>query len=347
MTSAEELVEVRPAHRFDESALAAELARHLPGWSGLARVEQFEGGQSNPTFRVTSEDGARYVLRKKPPGKLLATAHQVEREYRVLRALASTRVPVPPALHLCEDATVIGTPFYVMKYVAGRIFRDPTLPGLAAAERRALYLEMIRVLAEIHQVDWRAAGLADFGKPGNYVARQVDRWTKQYRAAMTEAIPSMDRLIAWLPEHVPADDTTTVVHGDFRLDNMIFHPDEPRVLALLDWELSTLGHPLSDLAYSCMAYHVDLLHRPCLAGVAGPESGIPTEAEYLAEYCRLTGRDGIADFQFFLAFSLFRSASIIQGVYKRGLDGNASSATALGLGSLVRVLSDAAWKLVD
>jgi aminoglycoside phosphotransferase (APT) family kinase protein len=339
----EQLGPVREAHRFDEAALAQYLQANLPDAGRLIGVQQFEGGQSNPTFLLECA-AARLVLRKKPPGKLLPTAHQIDREYRVMGALASTAVPVPKMRLLCEDPEVIGTAFYLMDHVSGRIFRDPTLPDLDPEQRSLVYAEMIRVLSELHKVDWAAVGLADFGKPTGYMARQISRWSQQYEAAKTEDIPAMDRLMEWLPAHLPAGDTTTIAHGDFRLDNMIFHPTEPRVLALLDWELATLGHPLCDVAYSCMVYHIDLLHRPSLRGLA-PDSGVPTEAEYLARYCRLSGRDRIDDFSFYLAFSLFRSASIIQGVYKRGLQGNASSASALELGSLVKGLCDTAWAL--
>jgi aminoglycoside phosphotransferase (APT) family kinase protein len=337
----EQLGPVREAHRFDEAALAGLIEQQLPEVGRLDGVQQFEGGQSNPTFLLECAR-ARLVLRKKPKGLLLPTAHQIDREYRVMGALASSAVPVPKMRLLCEDPDVIGTAFYLMDHVSGRIFRDPTLPDLDPQQRGLVYAEMIRVLTELHKVDWAAAGLSDFGKPTGYMGRQISRWSQQYQAAKTEDIPAMDRLMEWLPAHVPAGDTTTIAHGDFRLDNMIFHPTEPRVLALLDWELATLGHPLCDVAYSCMVYHVDLLHRPSLRSVAA-DSGIPTESQYVAEYCRLTGRDRIDDWSFFLAFSLFRSASIIQGVYKRGLQGNASSATALGLGSLVKVLCDTAW----
>ena len=341
----EQLGPVREAHRFDEAALARLLEQKLPEVGRLNGVQQFEGGQSNPTFLLECA-GARLVLRKKPPGKLLPTAHQIDREYRVMGALANSAVPVPKMRLLCEDPEVIGTAFYLMDHVSGRIFRDPTLPDLDPEQRGLVYAEMIRVLAALHQVDWAAAGLSDFGKPTGYMGRQISRWSQQYQAAKTEDIPAMDRLMEWLPAHVPEGDTTTIAHGDFRLDNMIFHPTEPRVLALLDWELATLGHPLCDVAYSCMVYHVELLHRPSLRNLAA-DSGIPTEADYVARYCALTGRDRISDWNFFLAFSLFRSASIIQGVYKRGLQGNASSATALGLGSLVKVLCDTAWTMAQ
>ena len=337
----EQLGPVREAHRFDEAALGRHLEAKLPEAGRLLGVQQFEGGQSNPTFLLEC-DRARLVLRKKPPGKLLPTAHQIDREYRVMGALENTAVPVPKMRLLCEDPEVIGTAFYLMDHISGRIFRDPTLPGVDREQRSAIYAEMVRVLAELHGVDWAAVGLGDFGKPSGYMARQISRWSQQYQAAKTEDIASMDRLMEWLPAHLPEGDATTIAHGDFRLDNMIFHPTEPKVLGLLDWELATLGHPLCDVAYSCMVYHVELLHRPSLKNL-GPDSGVPSEAEYVARYCRLTGRERIDDWSFFLAFSLFRSASIIQGVYKRGLQGNASSATALELGSLVKGLCDTAW----
>jgi aminoglycoside phosphotransferase (APT) family kinase protein len=287
-----------------------------------------------------------FVLRKKPPGTLLPTAHMVDREYRILRALGPNDFPVARTHLYCADPAVIGSEFFVMDYVAGRIFWDASLPQLPAAERRALYREMTRVLAALHRVDYAAAGLSDYGKPGNYFARQIKRWSSQYEAARTEDLPAMDALMGWLPEHIPVDDTTSLVHGDYRLDNMIFHPSEPRVLAVLDWELSTLGHPLADLAYSCMPYHVPGPERPELAELAGAESGIPSEAEYVADYCRFAGRSVPDDLAFYLVFSLFRSTSIIQGVYKRGLSGNASSAgEALNMRERVVGLANIAWDL--
>ena len=342
---AQELTEVREAHRFDEAALERYLTEALEGFSGPVTVRQFEGGQSNPTFLV-SAGGQRFVLRKKPPGRLLPTAHMVEREYRVLRALAGTGVPVPTVALLCEDDSVIGTPFFVMQFVEGRIFWDPTLPALSPAERGAIYSEMNRVLSLIHSVDYASVGLAGFGKPGNYFARQIDRWTQQYLAAKTEDFPAMDRLIEWLPAHVPSDDSTSIVHGDFRLDNMIFHATEARVVALLDWELSTIGHPLADLAYNCMPYHLARPGAPSLAKAAGAGSGIPTERQYVASYENRMGRPMISDFNFYLAFSLFRLASITQGVYARGLQGNASSTRALESIETARSSASAAVHLI-
>jgi aminoglycoside phosphotransferase (APT) family kinase protein len=272
----------------------------------------------------------------------------VDREHRVFRALADSDVPVPRPLLFCEDTSVIGTEFFVMEYVEGRIFWDPTLPALPVAERSAIYAEMARVLAALHTLDFAARGLADYGKPGNYFARQIKRWTSQYVAARTETIASMDALAAWLPEHIPSDgDPVSLVHGDFRLDNMIFHPKEPRVLALLDWELSTLGHPLADLAYACLPYHLGGVAWPALRGIAGAASGVPPERELVAEYCRHVGRELVAPevHAFCLAFSLFRYASIVQGVYRRGLDGNASSRDAVSYRDRVVQAADVAWAI--
>ncbi|HEU5323644.1 MAG TPA: phosphotransferase family protein, partial [Methylomirabilota bacterium] len=281
-------------HRFDVEALDAWLRAHVDGYRGPLAVRQFRGGQSNPTYHLRA-GGREYVLRRKPPGKLLPSAHAVEREYRVLTALAATDVPVPRTYALCEDPGVVGTAFYVMECVHGRVFRDPALPGLDAAERAAVYEAMVDVLVRLHRVDWRAVGLADFGKPGNYFARQIHRWTGQYRASETETLPAMDRLIAWLPEHIPADDTTTLVHGDYRPGNLIVHPTQPRVAAVLDWELSTLGHPLADLAYNCMPYRVGGVEGDGLLGRDLGALGIPTEAAYVAAYCRRAGRAGVPD----------------------------------------------------
>lgn len=342
MPGSQELTEVRVAHRFDEARLADYLAHNVPGFTGPLTVRQFEGGQSNPTFLLETP-GQRYVLRKKPPGKLLPTAHMVEREYRVLSALQHTGVPVARVFVLCEDDAIIGTAFFVMEFVEGRIFWDPTLPDLSAEETRAVYSEMNRVLAALHTLGPDAIGLSDFGKPGNYFERQIRRWSKQYVAAKTEELPAMDHLMAWLPENVPDDDTISIVHGDYRLDNMIFAPTRPEVIALIDWELSTLGHPLADLAYNCMAFHLERAGIPGLSGVAGGAGGVPTEDEYVAEYCRRTGRSDIPRFGFYLAFSMFRLASICQGVYARSLQGNASSARAKDAIITARRAGNTAW----
>ncbi len=333
------LGEVREAHRFDEPALDRYLQQHLDGYRGKPTIRQFEGGQSNPTFLITSGD-CRYVLRKKPPGALLPKAHQIEREYRIYRALADTDVPVPRAYLLCEDASLIGTPFYVMDFVQGRVFRDIGLRDLPPGDRRAVYEDMCRVLAALHSVDYKAKGLTDYGKPGNYFERQIGTWTKQYIAAKTHDIPSMDRLIEWLPKNMPDDETTTIVHGDYQLYNLMFHPTEPRVVAVLDWELSTLGHPMADLAYNCMKYH-----DPSQGAALG--EGIPTEDEFITMYCKRTGRERIPHWNFYVAFGIFRLASIIQGVYKRGLQGNASSAAALSMKGVIDQTADRGWRVAQ
>ncbi|MEE9277374.1 MAG: phosphotransferase, partial [Dehalococcoidia bacterium] len=309
-------------------------------------LRQFEGGQSNPTF-LLSAGGRDYVLRKKPPGRLLPSAHMVDREYRVMTALAGANVPVPRTDLLCEDDAIIGTPFFVMEYVRGRLFRDPTLPDVDRDERRAIYTDAARVLAELHNVDYEAVGLADYGRPGNYFARQLSRWTRQYESSKTDDIASIDRLMEWLPANLPDDDATGIVHGDYRLENMLFHPTEPRVIALLDWELSTLGHPLADLAYTCIAYHMEGRRGPLLDAAVIAQTGVLSEEEYVAEYCRRTGRDGIPNWGFYIAFSLFRLASITQGVYYRGLQGNAASQEALELARFVRIGADTGWALVE
>ena len=360
--TSEQLTEVREAHRFDEAALDRYLAEHLDDYRGPLRVRQFEGGQSNPTFLLSADSGD-YVLRKKPPGVLLPRAHMVEREYRILAALAATDVPVPRVHLLCEAADPIGTPFFIMDYVRGRLLRDPTLPGMKPAERRAIYEEILRVLACLHAVDYEAVGLADYGKPGNYFGRQIRRWSQQYEASKTREIASMDRLMKWLPENTPDDDTSCIVHGDYRLDNLVLAADEARVSAVLDWELSTLGHPLADLAHGCAHYYISIANQPPLADVAGggrvdgiergddyqagADGGIPTEREYVETYCRYTGRSGVPHWNFYLAFVIFRYAGIAQGVYKRGLQGNASSQEAVSLGDVVAIASDKAWEIAQ
>jgi aminoglycoside phosphotransferase (APT) family kinase protein len=338
--------EVRSAHQFDVAALERYMREHVDGFRGPLAVRQFKGGQSNPTFLLTA-GGKRYVMRKKPPGKLLASAHQVDREYRVIRALADTDVPVAKTYALCTDDGVIGAAFYIMDCVEGRIFRDPQLPGLSREERAAVYDEMNDVLARLHRVDYEAIGLGDYGKPGNYFERQIGRWTKQYQAAQTDDVEAMNNLIAWLPTHIPPGDETCIAHGDFRLENSIYHPTEPRMLALLDWELSTLGHPLADLAYNCLLYHMNSPTQGTLVGIDFAAMGLPTEQEYVADYCRRTGRPDVEHWDFYLAFSLFRLASIAQGVYKRGLDGNASSEQAMTYGTICQLLAYLAWSMVE
>lgn len=336
---------VRDNHRIDESALAKYLKDRIPGFSGPVSVRQFRGGQSNPTFWVGTPE-REYVLRKKPPGRLLSSAHQVEREFRVMKALRDTAVPVARVHLLCEDPDIIGTPFYVMDHVHGRIFWNVQLPELEPSERAAVYEELVRVLAALHQVDPEAIGLADYGKIGGYIPRQVARWTEQYQASKTEDIPAMEALIEWLPAHVPAEDRTTLTHGDYRLDNLIFDPARPEARALIDWELSTLGHPLADLAYTCMLYHIKMPKIGGLLEVDFASTGIPDEQALVGRYCELTGRQGgIEDWPYYKAFSLFRLSSILQGVYKRSLQGNASSSEASMAGAAVHVLADIACKL--
>jgi aminoglycoside phosphotransferase (APT) family kinase protein len=335
-------------HAFDTARLAVWMQAHIEGFLGPIDVRQFAGGQSNPTFLVQAANH-RYVLRRKPAGKLLPSAHAVDREFRVIVALADTAVPVAQAYALCEDASVIGTAFYVMDYVEGRLFWDAALPEVAQPKRRAIYEEMTRVIAALHAVDYTAAGLGDYGKAGRYIERQVARWTQQYRASETETIDAVERLIEWLPKHIPADEETSIVHGDFRLDNAIFHPHEPQILAVLDWELSTLGHPLVDLAYLCMRYHLSAEQFQGLGGLDPAALQIPSEAECVADYCRRRRRAAVApqDWAYYLAFNMFRLTGILQGVLARAIQGNASSATALEAGRRARPLAEQAWTLVQ
>jgi aminoglycoside phosphotransferase (APT) family kinase protein len=339
-----QLQEATERHRFDADRLAGYLAGHLPGFAGPLEVKQFQGGQSNPTYLLITP-ARRYVMRSKPgpAARLLPSAHAIEREFRLMRALAPQGVPVPEMLLLCEDESVIGRAFFLMEHVDGRIFWEQSLPGLAPAERGAIYDEMNRVIAKLHSVDIERSGLADYGKAGNYFARQIGRWSKQYRASETEAIEAMDRLIDWLPAHVPPGDETTVVHGDFRLDNLIFHPAEPRVLAVIDWELSTLGHPLADFSYLCMSWHIPPGAFRGIAGLDLAALGIPSEAEFIRRYCERTGRADIEHWNFYLAYNLFRIAAILQGVYKRALEGMASADNALAAGENARALAAIGW----
>jgi aminoglycoside phosphotransferase (APT) family kinase protein len=339
------LTPVRSAHRFDEGALADYLDRCLGGVAPIS-VRQFEGGQSNPTFLV-ERAGERFVVRKKPPGKLLKSAHQVDREYRVMTALQGSDVPVPETVALCEDDAVLGTAFFVMRHVPGRVIVDQTLPDFTSAERSAYYEDTARVLAALHTVDPEAVGLGDFGRPGNYYERQVSRWGRQYEDSKTDDIPSMDALVEWLPKNVPASDETRIVHGDYRVGNCIIHPTAPRIAAVLDWELSTLGHPLADLAYFCQGYHGEAVPGGSLVDRDLAAIGIPDEASFVARYCELADRGPIEIWTFYLVFVMFRSAAIVQGVYKRGLDGNASSENAKMYGALVKQHADRAWRLVE
>ncbi|APW38532.1 phosphotransferase family protein [Rhodoferax koreense] len=347
---------VTGAQAFDEDVLAAWLADHLPGFAGPLKVEIFKGGQSNPTYKLVTP-AQSYVMRAKPgpKAKLLPSAHAVEREFAVMRGLHGTDVPVPQMLCLCEDESVIGRAFYVMEFMQGRVLWDQALPGMAPAERSAIYDEMNRVIAALHKVDYAARGLGDYGKPGNYFERQIGRWSKQYLASITQPIPAMDQLMAWLPEHMPAsardDSKTSIVHGDFRLDNLMFHPTEPRVLAVLDWELSTLGHPLADFSYHCMAWHITPGMFRGIGGLDLQRLGIPAEADYMRRYCERTGLadfDALqADWNFYMAYNMFRLAAILQGIAKRAEAGTASSAQAVASGAGARPLAEMAWQFAQ
>lgn len=315
---------------------------HVEGFRGPLAAEQFEGGQSNPTYKLLSGAGS-YVLRRKPLGHLLPSAHAVDREYRVMRALSYTEVPVPKVYALCEDHTVIGSAFYVMEFLDGRIFWDPRLPGLTPAERRAMFQSMNTVIAALHSVDYVAVGLAEFGRPGNYLARQVARWSRQYQASETEKQPAMDRLIEWLPRHLPPEGEARIVHGDYRIDNLIYHPSEPRVIGVLDWELSTIGDPLADFAYHAMAWRVTPELFRGLAGVDLAALGIPSEDHCVAAYGERTGRGRSPDWEFYMVYSLFRLAAIMQGIAKRAIEGTAASREADDLGRKARPTGEQAW----
>jgi aminoglycoside phosphotransferase (APT) family kinase protein len=342
------LRETPSAHALDTDKLQAWMQGHIAGFCGPIEVRQFSGGQSNPTFLVHSAQ-RRYVLRQKPLGKLLPSAHAVDREFRVLTALYGSQVPVARAFALCEDPGVIGSSFYVMDYVEGRIFWEATLPEVAPEGRRPIYEEMVRVQAALHSVDYREVGLGDYGKPGGYVQRQVARWTQQYRASQTESLDSVERLIEWLPKHIPGDEQNAVVHGDFRLDNVIFHPSEPRILAVLDWELSTIGNPLVDFAYYCMRYHMPESEFKGLGGADIKALMIPSETMSVATYCKLRGIEPVSprDWAYYMAFCMFRLAAILQGVLARALQGNASNSTALQAGRRAGPLADLAWGMVQ
>jgi aminoglycoside phosphotransferase (APT) family kinase protein len=330
-------------HRIDETRLEAWLKANVEGYEGPLEVRQFKGGQSNPTYQLVTPN-RRYVLRRKPPGKLLPSAHAVDREFKVISALGKTGFPVAKAYALCTDDEVIGTMFYVMGNVEGRILWDGTLPDYQPAERRAIYQAKLETLARLHNTDYEAIGLSDFGKPGNYFTRQIDRWTKQYRASETSDIEPMNRLMEWLPTTTPDDDRTSIVHGDYRLDNMILHPTEPKVVAVLDWELSTLGNPLADFTYLLMNWIMPSDQRGGLGSIGDLKSyGIPTVEEYVAEYCRLTGRSGLPQLDWYFAYNLFRLAGICQGIVGRVRDGTAASSHAALMEARVPLLAGAAW----
>jgi aminoglycoside phosphotransferase (APT) family kinase protein len=343
-------------HAFDVAALTAWLERHLEGFAGRLTVEMFKGGQSNPTYKLITPQRS-YVMRAKPGpvAKLLPSAHAIEREFAVMRGLYGTDVPVPRMYCLCEDESVIGRAFYVMEFMAGRVLWDQALPGMTADQRGAIYDEMNRVIAALHTVKFAERGLAGYGKPGNYFDRQIGRWSKQYLASVTQPIPEMDRLIEWLPAHIPAGardaGMVSIVHGDYRLDNLMFHPDQPRVIAVLDWELSTLGHPLADFSYHCMAWNIPNGSFRGIGGLDHAALGIPSEDEYIRRYCQRTGlasADALkADWNFYMAYNMFRIAAILQGIAKRVEDGTASGAQAASSGASARPMAELAWKFAQ
>ncbi len=359
MNPTDQFVGTRPvseAHAFDSGALAAWMSAHVEGFAGPLSVEMFKGGQSNPTYKLITP-GRTYVMRAKPGpvAKLLPSAHAIEREFAVMRGLHGTDVPVARMHALCEDESVIGRAFYIMEFVEGRVLWDQTLPGMTPAERGAHYDELNRVIAALHKVDCAARGLADYGKPGNYFERQIGRWSKQYLASVTQPIAEMDRLIEWLPTHMPAsardDGLTAIVHGDYRLDNVIFHPSQPRILAVLDWELSTLGHPLADFSYHCMAWHIPPGSFRGIGGVDLASLGIPSEQDYIRRYCARTGlatpEQLAPDWNFYLAYNMFRIAAILQGIAKRVEAGTASSAQARASGAGARPMAELAWSFAQ
>lgn len=337
------------AHAIDSARLAAWLRANVEDFRGTLGVEKFPGGQSNPTYALSIDGEKRYVMRRKPGGELLPSAHAVDREYRVLRALAGSDVPVARAYALCTDDSVVGTMFYIMEHVDGRNFWNPLLPELTATDRAAAYDDMNRVLAALHSIDPASVGLEDFGRPGNYFARQITRWSRQYRAAETERIEAMENLLAWLPEHIPADDASCIVHGDYRIDNLIFHREQPRVVAVIDWELSTLGHPLADFSYHAMAWRLSQEQFRGLAGADLHALNIPDETAYVQAYLRRSGRAAIDPqiWEFAIAYNLFRVACIRQGILKRALDGNASNAQALEAGARARDMAEMAWRQAE
>ncbi|MEY3719907.1 MAG: hypothetical protein RL618_426 [Pseudomonadota bacterium] len=331
--------------KVDLDALSAYMHAHVQGFQGHLQIEQFKGGQSNPTFKLSSGD-QHYVLRTKPApaAKLLPSAHAIDREFRVMDALSKTGFPAARQYALCEDESVIGRAFYIMQFVDGRVLWDQSLPGMSNDDRAAHYDEMNRVIAQLHSLDYKLVGLETFGKPGNYFQRQIDRWIRQYKAAETEHVPAMEHLIEWLPKHIPGGEITTIVHGDYRLDNMIFHPTEPRILAVLDWELSTLDHPLADFSYHCMSWHIEPGLFRGIGGLDLKSLGIPTKDEYIARYSERTGiQINKEDFRFYLAYNMFRMAGILQGIMKRYQDGTASSEQALKSGQAARPMAIMGW----
>jgi len=347
---------VSDSHQFNVAALEAWLGAHLPGFKGPLSVELFKGGQSNPTYKLITPT-ISYVMRAKPGpvAKLLPSAHAIEREFTVMKALQDSGVPVAHMHALCEDENVIGRAFYIMEFVSGRVLWEQSLPGLQADQRRAIYTEMNRVISALHRTSYTQVGLQGYGKPGQYIERQINRWSRQYQASITTPIAEMDQLMAWLPQHTPLsakdDSQTSVVHGDYRLDNLIFHPQKPQILAVLDWELSTLGHPLADFSYHCMSWHIVPGTFRGIGGLDLPSLGIPTEKEYIHMYCDQTGlakpQDLQADWNFYLAFNLFRIAAILQGIAKRVETGTASSEQARTSGAGARPMAELAWSFAQ
>ena len=325
----------------------AVLADWMKNQGIIERVElsakPLTGGQSNPTFLLTSGK-QKLVLRKKPPGPLLPSAHAVDREYRVMKALQGSEVPVPKLFAYSDDVSIVGTPFYLMEFLEGRVIVDQSLPGMTRAERGAIYTEMNRIIAALHQVNPEAVGLADFGRAGNYFGRQIARWSRQYQESRTEDIDALNSLIEWLPQNIPAGDQTTIVHGDYRLDNLVLHPTEPRAIGLLDWELATLGHPLADFAYHCMSWHIPATLWRGIGGLDLAALGIPAEAEYVKRYSEITGFSGLEHWDFYIAYNLFRMAAILQGIARRAVDGTAASADAIETGSKARPLAEIGWE---
>ena len=348
----EDFIGTRPVsekQQFDRDALSTYLTAHVPGFAGPLSIEQFKGGQSNPTFKLGA-GGRHYVMRAKPgpAAKLLPSAHAIEREYRVQDALGRNGFPAAKMIALCEDESVVGRAFYIMEMLDGRVLWDQSLPGMSREQRGAIYAEMNRVIALLHATDYQAIGLESFGKPGNYFARQIERWSKQYKLAETESIPAMDKLIEWLPKNIPVGEETTIVHGDYRLDNMVFHPTEARVLGVLDWELSTLGHPLADFSYHCMSWHIAPGQFRGIGGLDHAALGIPSEAEYIAMYATNTGKPvPTHDWGFYMAYNMFRMCGILQGIMKRYVDGTAASPQALDAGSRAKPMAEMGWAQVE
>jgi aminoglycoside phosphotransferase (APT) family kinase protein len=336
---------VAARQKFDVEVLEHYLKQHIDDFEGPLSIEQFKGGQSNPTFKLVTPSRS-YVMRAKPGpvAKLLPSAHAIEREFRIMGALSKSPVPVAHMYTLCEDESVIGRAFYVMEFVEGRVLWDQALPGMSNDQRSAIYAEMNRVIAALHTADYAALGLADYGRPGNYFERQIARWSKQYQMSETENIEEMNRLIEWLPHNIPPDDgATSIVHGDYRLDNMIFHPSEPRILAVLDWELSTIGHPLADFAYHLMSWRIPQGSFRGIGGLDHAALGIPSETDYVRAYCKATGRDGIPDLDFYIAYNMFRIAGILQGIMKRVVDGTAANEQAIESGRRTRPMAELGW----